>query len=533
MERRERSRRDGARAALIARGRALPRSGLKLDVDARKRRGGWYTAAPLVAWLLAWVGRGRPRRLLEPSCGDGAFFGPMAALIPSVREVVACEPEAAEAAQAVARLAVPVEVHGDFLGWMEARVGGPPEVDAVVGNPPFVRYQLLDSAWQDRAGRLLEQLGLPHTRHMNAWVPFLVGALERLRPGGRLGMVLPAELLHVLHAEAARVALRRWCRRVVVLDPSDLWFDALQGVVLLLAEKGEGPASVAVLRGGLELDPDEVAGEPLGAGKWMPALLSPAERALLADLPPTVRRFAELAEVQVGIVTGANDFFLVPEAVVEAWELGAWARPMFGRSEHVRGAVFDLADHDANRRRGLPAHFLDLQEPLSERARAYVASGEARGLHQRYKCRIREPWTAVPSVFPAPVAMLKRCHDFPRLVLNRAGALSTDTAYRVRPRGDAEALVAGFVSSLTALSAELEGRHYGGGVLELVPSEIARLRVRPGGDLSSLDAALRRGLPAPDLLAARDEALLPELGAADRHLLHAAWLRLRDRRQRS
>jgi len=30
---------------------------------------------------------------------------------------------------------------------------------------------------------------------------------------------------------------------------------------------------------------------------------------------------------------------------------------------------------------------------------------------------------------------------------------------------------------LTALSAELEGRHYGGGVLELVPSEIERLLV--------------------------------------------------------
>jgi hypothetical protein len=33
------------------------------------------------------------------------------------------------------------------------------------------------------------------------------------------------------------------------------------------------------------------------------------------------------------------------------------------------------------------------------------------------------------------------------------------------------------VNSLTALTAELEGRHYGGGVLELVPSEIEKLAV--------------------------------------------------------
>ncbi len=35
----------------------------------------------------------------------------------------------------------------------------------------------------------------------------------------------------------------------------------------------------------------------------------------------------------------------------------------------------------------------------------------------------------------------------------------------------------GFLNGLTALTAELEGRHYGGGVLELVPSEIEKLLV--------------------------------------------------------
>ena len=37
--------------------------------------------------------------------------------------------------------------------------------------------------------------------------------------------------------------------------------------------------------------------------------------------------------------------------------------------------------------------------------------------------------------------------------------------------------MSGFQNTLTLLSAEVEGRTYGGGVLELVPSEIARLRV--------------------------------------------------------
>jgi hypothetical protein len=52
--------------------------------------------------------------------------------------------------------------------------------------------------------------------------------------------------------------------------------------------------------------------------------------------------------------------------------------------------------------------------------------------------------------------------------------------------------VAGFHSSVTLLAAELEGRSFGGGVLELVPSEISRLLVMlPEGfdaELDRLDA---------------------------------------------
>src|SRR5205807_2162244 len=144
--------------------------------------------------------------------------------------------------------------------------------------------------------------------------------------------------------------------------------------------------------------------------------------------------------------------------------LGAWAHPMFGRSEHVRGVIYDSKGHQENRERGLPANFLWFgNRPLGafpEPARRYIRHGEAQGLHRRYKCRIRTPWYNVPSVYAAPVGMLKRSHHFPRLILNAAGAFTTDTAYRVALGNEVRApdLVVSFVNSLTALTAELEGR---------------------------------------------------------------------------
>src|SRR5689334_20396665 len=41
---------------------------------AQKLRGGYYTSAEVAEWLCAWAIRSPQDRVLEPSCGDGAFL---------------------------------------------------------------------------------------------------------------------------------------------------------------------------------------------------------------------------------------------------------------------------------------------------------------------------------------------------------------------------------------------------------------------------------------------------------------------------
>jgi len=540
------------------------------DESPGKLRGGYYTDRILAEYLLRWVRGIRPTSLLEPSCGDGAFFQPLLSTvqIASLKHVSGCELEAEEAKKAgqvlddLSGVRGTIET-GDFLAWVLRQVNTPPEFDAVVGNPPFIRYQYLNADIQKRAELLIRQFGLRFTKHTNAWVPFVVGALNRLRPGGRLAMVVPAELLHVLHADSVREYLLRECSRILVLDPEELWFeDTLQGVVLLLAEKRVGRRNptergrLAIRRIGgrrfLAGDPEEhfdnaayVDGSALPS-KWMLALLSSHERSILecASNIAAVRTFANCADVQVGIVTGANSFFLVPDEVVASFDLAEYAHPMFGRSDHVAGVIYDDASHADNQRRGVPTNFLWFdgtpRDRLGRGAARYVATGEAKGLDKRFKCRIRAPWYSVPYVFTAPVGMLKRSHDYPRLVLNSAGAFTTDTAYRINPRElDAPRLVYAFVNSLTALSAELEGRHYGGGVLELVPSEINRLLIPlPEGvppQLERLDRACRRGASPSDIFELQDRTLLAAVGlsTSDINSIQSAWWNLRNRRQRN
>jgi adenine-specific DNA methylase len=532
--------------------------------SAQKLRGGFYTDTDIAAFLARWVAVTRPQRLLEPSCGDGAFLAAIQKCATTrLKKVVACEINPEEAAKAKSRVkSGRAEIHvGDFLRWYLSEAGNTEAFDGVLGNPPFIRYQYLPQEQQLLAEKIFESFGLPFTKHTNAWVTFVIASLAMLRPGGRLGMVIPSEIFHIPHAQSLRRFLAEQCSRILVLDPDEIWFgETLQGTVLLMAEKKYDPLEksqgVGVLsvtsRKILSSDPEKIfqtARYTNGTtikGKWMGVFLNPEERSLLKQLRENdhVKTFDELASVDVGIVTGANKFFLVTDKVVNEFGLEQWAHPMFGRSEHVRGLVYSDADHLANRRAGLPTNFLWFQEEaiesLPENVHRYLETGLRDKLQTRYKCRMRSPWYKVPSVYTAPLAMLKRAHHFPRVVLNRAEAYTTDTAYRitlkdVRP----EAFVCSFVNSLTCLTAEMEGRHYGGGVLELVPSEIERLLlpvINAGkADLRAADERFRSCKDDVTFLREQDSVILAEIGMSkkDRNIIFNAWLKLRDRRQRT
>lgn len=531
----------------------------------QKLRGGYYTPLELAIFISKWVtNQDWVKSILEPSCGDGVFFE---AIYKSCRrhiKIEAFEIEKEEATKAKQRssvyknLKINMQVC-NFLEWASTPLFNGELFDGVVGNPPFIRYQYLPPEAQEMAEKVFLQYGLPFTRHTNAWVPFVVAAIGALKPGGRLGMVVPAEILHVMHAQAVRNFLGVNCKRMLIFDPEDLWFEkTLQGAVILLAEKkysqNEKSMGLGIIRtvgkDFLKKKPEEyfdaanfINGRTV-EGKWTRALLSKKEIELFERIEEHERvfPFGQIANVDVGLVTGANSFFLVPDEVVKQHNLDIWAHPMFGRSEHCPGVIYDRKQHESNSRMGLPTNFLwfnvNKVSELSSMAKEYIAKGEKQDLHRRYKCRIREPWFKVPSVYTSQIGMLKRAHDIPRLILNELRAYTTDTAYRITASQiQAERLVYYFINSLTALSAELEGRYYGGGVLELVPSEIEKLKIPipQNGNirLYELDERIKTR-HREEVLKEQDKIILGRIGLTknEQDVLFEGWNRLRRRRQR-
>lgn len=532
----------------------------------QKLRGGYYTPEDLATYIAKWIAKSSPEHVLEPSCGDGIFIkafhniGNTEALHFHGFELF--DDEANKAKKRASQLKIKSTIKcADFLDHaIKLMATGKAEFDAVVGNPPFIRYQYLPAESQEKSENIFKSEHLKFTKHTNAWVPFVIAAIKALKPGGRFGMILPAEIIHVMHAQSLRTYLGEQCSKLLIIDPEEIWFEGtLQGAVILFAEKkkkfddhsyGLGIYKVAG-KDFLNEDPEKVFedtprinGETV-EGKWTQALLTKEERTLyklLLNLDE-VHKFHQIAKVDVGIVTGANKFFLVPNSVVQEYGLEKYAHPMFGRSEHCPGLIYDEQQHQENTQKGNPTNFILIKDELSKlpkKVKEYISLGEADNLHTRYKCRIRKPWYTVPSVYSTKIGMLKRSHDIPKLILNTVEAYTTDTAYRITAKETiaADKLVFCFPTALTALSAELEGRHYGGGVLELVPSEIEELAIAypkklTKFDLEALNCTYKKE-SAPDILEQQSRIVLGALGitAEQQAVLLNAWKRLKNRRQR-
>lgn len=530
--------------------------------SSQKLSGSYYTPYWLANYIMRWITTQNSKTILEPSCGDGVFFDALPNVDSSILFSgfdINSEATATAANKLSKASAQSTVVTADFLKWSIENLQSetPQTFDAAVGNPPFIRYQYWDKELQERAQEFFQLMGIKFSKHTNAWIPFVIASIKFLNAGGHLGMILPSELLHVLYAKGLRDYLLQECSNILLIDPEDLWFeDTLQGVIVLMAQKKTNPnqqtAGISIIhtkgKNFAQTDPnvlfanaDYVNGDFL-KDKWTFALLTSEERQVYSAIcsNPNVFSFSQLATADVGIVTGANKFFLVSDSIVERYHLQAIAHPMFGRSEHCPGIIYDQEQHIENARKGLPTNFLYFcGEEDSEVYKEYLDIGVKESLPARYKCRIRSPWYKVPSVYASPISMLKRSNGMPRLILNDLCAYTTDTAYRISPAKhiDVKTLVVCFLNSFTALSAELEGRHYGGGVLELVPSEIDRLKVPylsiPDINIATLNEFVKTH-SVEEILKQQDEIIFSALGLTMEQIkiLQAAFIRIKERRQR-
>lgn len=517
----------------------------------RKARGAFFTPLELCTYVCNWAVRTPSDRVLEPSCGEAAFLvaasrrldalaAPVdrtqlvgvelhAASAAAARELVAAEGRAAEVTVA------------DFF-----TVPGRRQFDVVIGNPPYVRYQGFTGASRVAGRRAALNGGVGLTALASSWAAFTVHAAEFLRPGGRLGLVLPAELLTVNYAaDVRRYLMERFGRVQVVMFTERVFPGVLEEVVLLLAEDALAPGgtthcelrqstSAAELAGKLDNEDETRAHRWRPAdtsAKWTPALLSATALEIYAPLASgdSFTGLQSWGETTLGAVTGRNNYFaLSPADAIELKLRGEETLPLSPPgSRHLRGLSFtttawrELGERGARTLMFRPGSTL---RAMSRGARRYLVHGENEGVPEAYKCRVRSPWWQVPLVAPADLLLTYMNADTPRLVTNTAGVRHLNSVHgvylgeHVKTLGK-ELLPIASLNSMTLLGAELVGRAYGGGLLKLEPREADQLPVPTPTVVAACTSALQTRRPAVREALRRGD-LLAAVRLVDQVLLH-------------
>ena len=535
----------------------------KKNPGERKLRGGYYTPQKLSDYLSKWAIRRPEDNVLEPSCGDGNIVASAAIRLGNEGRITAVEivREELEKAQNRPLSATPtIDWRCGSFFQVFRELTSHQQFDAVIGNPPFIRFQYFEKSERALAFSILNAFGYRPNGLANAWAAFVALSAESLKQGGRLAMVVPAELLQVQYAAELRHRLPALFDEVLVVAFKELVFPEIQQEVLLLLADGRnrdqdrvGRLRTLEVRNGQELPeinglsrviphlPERHTNTEM---KWTSLFLKNDEFQVLRESldAAQIKRLGEYADVDVGIVTGRNSFFVVNENRAKNLAADEHSVNIVGRTAALKSIRFTHADFREFGKKH-PSKLLSLRglkrDDFPIELERYVKTGEQQGVHKGYKCRIRQRWFDVPSVYVPDAFLFRQIHNAPLLVANHAEATSTDTIHRVRvPSGiSVERLCGAMVNSLTFAWSEVVGRSYGGGVLELEPREAEKLPVpysfAENLDLDYIDRELRAGNISAALEHGDQVMLHKGCGytPVESARARSAWMRLRNRRQ--
>ncbi len=425
----------------------------------------------------------------------------------------------------------------------------------MVGNPPYISHHNC-SAEQKAMARSISaasQYGVARTASL--WAYFVVHSLSFLKIGGRLGFVLPVAFISSDYAaHIRRVVCQRFSRVVVIALRSRVFAGTDERCVIVAASDFGGvPAGDIELHDADTVDElrdilNRISANPFvtGAARKRPACFVDLESNAYC------RRLGDLARLRIGLVTGANAYFVVGHETAKRFELLTDVVPIVTKLRAADGLAFGIREHREHLLKGdkcllvLPSDGMRISASPVRRYLARIPRALRR--HNR-TFRKRDPWYIAGDDL-VPDAFLSYMHqDGPRYAINTLRANCTNAIHRVYFRDhvfkSTHKLVAvSLLSSFSELAAEYEGRTYGGGVLKHELREAARISVlippvrsRRIDDAFHFLSGLRRCGNVTEARAFADRFLLTAAGVPDRlqksivPVLSRELERCRERRQ--
>lgn len=468
----------------------------------KKANGVYYTPEKLADYLVKYIydryNFNEEIDILEPSCGDGVFLKSLLKYTKTKKNykinIHIIEKDNDELSKAIKLFKKNDSNNktlsyycGDYLDYSR---NINKRYNLVIGNPPYIKRNLLNKNQIDISNNILKESEIEKTTVMNIWIPFLISAVQSLKEKGILCFVLPAELLQVEYSKEVRSYLNRIFNKIEIFKFSELIFKNIeQDVIVLIGIKGYESEKVIFHKldnlEGLNKS-HQVYIHKKTNNKWSEYYLTHSELKIVDSIRKelNIATINDICRSKVGIVTGANEYFILNNKNAKKYNLKKYLIPIIKKSSYLTKSLIvkheDLSEIiDSNK--DCMLLFLKSDSVIRKNTKIYkyIKKGEQEKINNKYKCSKRIKWYSIPSVDTSDGMFFKRIHITPKIVVNKANVLVTDTAYRIYMNQgyNIDSLVFSFYNSLTLLFVELLGRSYGGGVLELTPNEFKALPI--------------------------------------------------------
>ena len=496
-----------------------------MDSVTRRATGSYYTSADTAQYMADWLVSEKHLNVLEPTAGDGIFIDSLmvcAKLHNLTLNITAVELEKKAFESIKSRKEIKA-IHSDF------HLFNSPPVDAIIGNPPFVRFRHLSKESllaAENAGRAV--VGKDLDISGSIWLSIILHSIQSIKLNGKIAFVIPSDAVYVRYARPFwKYVCNHFGKVRVVRCKERLFPDILQDVVLLFADSS-GQSTHSVLCEDFLTFEDVKKSKPIGVNvipvneiiagdkPFMKAHLSKNDRQWLENVEQKCQKAIEIVKFNIGYVSGNKKYFHPSDEVINEYSLPKSSL----KNSVVTARKLSKAGYVTSElTEGLEKVWLPNTGKLTTGEKKYIEYGEGLKYDSGHKTGGRNPWFVIPGVV-IPDLMLTVFGELPRLLINDASLPGSNSILigRFKEQFSTDEFLMLWYSSITRLGIELAVHSLGGGVLVMVPRE---------GDAVMMPKPVGKKVPIMLLKNLKKYLELNDLQSAyeigDQYLLQAGW----------
>lgn len=449
-----------------------------MNLIEKKKLGAFYTDNELVNFLTEKILINNPKRILEPSFGEGVFIKNLYKKKYN-SEIVGIEIDK--------KIFEELKINNDKLKLINKNFldySDNSGFDTIVGNPPFVRTRFLSNNQKKTSINYYKNiLNLKSLSDPSLWLLFIYHSFNLLNKNASIGFILPYDFTFVNYAKPLWEKIFLNFGKIEIHHAKKRYFyDILQDTVIFYAsEYGKHTDYLSYFTYKKDITDTVFQKKEI----FIKDILNdnkPFKRALLPleyfDIEKKISKklikITDIAKFHIGYVSGNKNYFHPDDSTIKKFNL---------KKESL---IRTIADTKILKNNGIFTSNIKKNElsnlfypiSLNSEDANYVKYGENNNVNKQHKTLKRKKWFIVPLIKP-PQYFINIFENFPLMIFNDAQYIATNTFLcgYLNNGYEKKILLNNWFTSLTELFIEIEIHSLGGGMLVFVPKEISKIYI--------------------------------------------------------